>query len=69
VIGQGMPRHRHQERLKFLRRIDAETPRHLDVHVITGNYAAQECRGPRLAEPAQSFHMHSTPTLGAGVAA
>ena len=29
VIGQCMQRHRHQEWLKFLRRIDAETPKAL----------------------------------------
>lgn len=30
----GMSRHRHQEWLKLLRRIDADTPKHLDVHLI-----------------------------------
>ena len=40
VIGQCMPRHRHQEWLKFLRLIDAETPKQLDVHLTSG----QPCR-------------------------
>jgi hypothetical protein len=39
VIGQCMQRHRHQEWLRFLRRIEAETPKHLDVHLIADNYA------------------------------
>ena len=39
VIGQCMSRHRHQEWLKFLRRIDRETPKHLAVHLIADNYA------------------------------
>jgi hypothetical protein len=39
VIGQCMTRHRHQQWLKFLRRIDAETPRFLDVQLIADNYA------------------------------
>ena len=39
VIGQCMPRHRHQEWLKFLRRIEATAPKHLDVHLIADNYA------------------------------
>ena len=43
MIGQCMPRHRHQEWLKFLRRIDAETPKHLDVHL---NYATHKGAGP-----------------------
>jgi transposase len=65
VIGQCMKRHRHQEWLKFLRRIDAETPKHLDVHLIADNYATHKHekvkawlkRHPR-------FHMHFTPTSG-----
>ena len=63
VIGQCMPRHRHQEWLKFLRRIDAETPKRLAVHLIADNYATHKHpkvqawlkRHPR-------FHMHFTPT-------
>jgi hypothetical protein len=39
VIGQCMQRHCHQEWLKFLRRIDAETPKRLAVHLIADNYA------------------------------
>lgn len=63
VIGQCMARHRHQEWLKFLRRIDTETPRRLTVHLIADNYATHKhpkvkawlARHPR-------FHMHFTPT-------
>jgi DDE superfamily endonuclease len=42
VIGQYMSRHRHQEWLKFLRRIDRETPKHLAVHLIADNYATHK---------------------------
>ena len=42
VIGQCMKRHRHQEWLKFLRRIDAETPKQLDMHLIADNYATHK---------------------------
>ena len=42
VIGQCMSRQRYREWLRFLRRIDAETPRHLDVHLITDNYATHK---------------------------
>jgi transposase len=37
LIGQCMPRHRHQEFIKFLKRIDAETPPELDLHLIVDN--------------------------------
>ncbi|MBN4048168.1 hypothetical protein JYU09_01150 [bacterium AH-315-O15] len=37
VIGDCMPRHRHQEFVRFLKKIDAETPPALDLHVIVAN--------------------------------
>jgi transposase len=39
VIGQCLPRHRHQEFLQFLRTIDRQTPKGLDLHLIVDNYA------------------------------
>lgn len=63
VIGQCMPRHRHQKWLKFLRRIDVETPKRLAVHLIADNYATH--KHPKVqAWLAQHprFHMHFTPT-------
>src|SRR5438105_357196 len=42
VIGQCMPRHRHQEWLKFLREIDRNTPKGLSVHLIADNYATHK---------------------------
>ena len=42
LIGQCMPRHRHQEFIKFLKQIDAETPRELDLHLIVDNYATHK---------------------------
>ena len=65
VIGQCMKRHRHQEWLKFLRRIDAETPPHLDIHLIADNYATH--KHPRVKawlKRHPRFHMHFTPTSG-----
>jgi transposase len=38
VIGQCYPRHRHQEFLQFLRRLDAEFPENLTLHLILDNY-------------------------------
>jgi transposase len=38
VIGQCYPRHRHQEFLKFLRRLDDEFPSGKELHLILDNY-------------------------------
>jgi transposase len=63
VIGQCLPRHRHGEFLKFLRKLDRETPKGLQVHLICDNYATHKhanvtawlAKHPR-------FHLHFTPT-------
>ena len=39
VIGQCLPRHRHQEFLRFLRTLNRKTPRDLELHLILDNYA------------------------------
>lgn len=63
VIGQCLPRHRHQEFLKFLRTIDREVPNGLQIHLILDNYNTHKhvnvqqwlAKHPR-------FHLHFTPT-------
>ena len=42
VIGQCQKRHRHQEFLGFLRKLDRETPKSLDLHLIVDNYATHK---------------------------
>ncbi len=42
VIGQCLPRHRHEEFLKFLRTIDREVPKGLQVHLILDNYSTHK---------------------------
>lgn len=42
LIGTCMKRHRHQEWLKFLKRIDEQTPPHLDLHRIADNYSTHK---------------------------
>jgi hypothetical protein len=42
VIGQCLPRHRHEEFLTFLRTIDREVPKGLGVHLILDNYATHK---------------------------
>ncbi len=63
VIGQCLPRHRHQEFLKFLRRLDGEFPRELDLHLILDNYGTHTQPNVRrwLARRPR-FHLHFIPT-------
>jgi transposase len=42
VIGDCMPRHRHQEFTRFLKKIEVETPSELDLHIIVDNYATHK---------------------------
>jgi transposase len=42
VIGDCMVRHRHQEFLRFLKKIDSETPSGLDLHLIVDNYSTHK---------------------------
>ena len=63
VIAECMPRHRHQEWLKFLKKIDAETPEELDLHLIVDNYATHKHpKVQRWLARHKRFHMHFIPT-------
>ena len=42
VIGQCQPRHRHQEYLKFLRRLDREFPGKQQLHLVLDNYGTHK---------------------------
>lgn len=42
VIGQCMKKHRHQEFLSFLRTVEKQTPKDLDLHLIVDNYATHK---------------------------
>jgi len=55
--------HRHQEWLEFLKKINRETPKHLDLHLIVDNYATHKHPAVKawLAKHPR-FHMHFTPT-------
>ena len=63
VISSVHRRHRHQEFLRFLKKIDTEVPADLDVHLICDNYGTHKTpeikkwlsRHPR-------FELHFTPT-------
>jgi transposase len=65
VIGQHQPRHRHQEFLRFLKTIDANTPADLDLHLICDNYATHKTPAIKTWLAAHPrFHLHFTPTSG-----
>ena len=63
VIGQCQQHHTHAEWLKFLKKIDRETPKDKTLHLIADNYATHKhpvvqewlAKHPR-------FNMHFTPT-------
>jgi transposase len=63
VIGECLPRHRHQEFLKFLRRLDKEFPKSLDLHLIVDNYGTHTHPNVKawLAKHPR-FVLHFTPT-------
>src|SRR2546429_5958660 len=42
VIGQCQSRHRHQEFLKFLRRLDREFPGDWELHLVLDNYGTHK---------------------------
>ena len=60
VIGQCMQRHRHQEFLRFLRKIDRESPE-FDLHLIMDNYGTHKMPRCRLARSALalSYPLHA----------
>lgn len=63
VIGYCLPRHRHQEFLKFLDRIDREIPGTSDLHLIMDNYGTHKHpRVQRWIKRHPRFHFHFTPT-------
>jgi len=63
IISQCMPRHRHQEWLKFLKTIDRQVPKDLQIHLILDNYATHKHEDVRQwLDKHPRFHLHFTPT-------
>ena len=63
VIGQCMSRHRHQEFIRFLNKINRETPAELQLHLIVDNYATHKHPKVRAwLERHPRFRFHFTPT-------
>jgi transposase len=63
VIGQCLPRHRHQEFLRFLRKLDREFPPDLALHLIVDNYGTHTHDNVnKWLDKHPRFHLHFTPT-------
>jgi len=63
VVGECFQRHRHQEFLKFLRRLDEEFPEPVPLHLVMDNYGThkkQEVRTWLKKHP--RFELHFVPT-------
>ena len=63
VIGKCFDRHRHEEFLRFLRLIDTQVPRRLQVHMIldnSGTHTHPDVQAWLTKHP--RFHLHFTPT-------
>lgn len=63
VIGQCYARHRHQEFLKFLRKLDREFPKTVPLHLIMDNYGTHS--HPKVQEWLKKhprFSLHFIPT-------
>jgi len=68
VIAQCLPRHRHREFLQFLKTIDRQVPKGLQVHLILDNYATHNHPNVRAwLEKHPRFKLHFTPTSSSWV--
>ena len=63
VLARCRRRHRHQEYLAFLKQVDENVPRNLDVHIIVDNYATHKHpKVKRWLAAHERWHVHYTPT-------
>lgn len=63
VLHECMPRHRHQEFLRFLKKIEKSVPAELNIHVILDNYATHKHEAVRrwlARHPRVQFHFVPT---------
>jgi transposase len=63
IISTCLPRHRHQEWIKFLELIDRQTPSHLTLELIVDNYRTHKhAQVQRWLKRHPRFHIHFIPT-------
>ena len=65
IVSRTEEKHTHVEWLRFLKQIDRETPKELDIHLIADNYCTHKHEKVKAwLERHPRFHMHFTPTSG-----
>lgn len=63
VLSTCKPRHRHQEYLSFLKRVEESVPQQLDIHLVVDNYATHKHpKVKRWLSLHSRWHVHYTPT-------
>lgn len=63
VIGECKSKHRHQEFLSFLKTVEMETPKDLDLHLVVDNYATHKHEKVRSwLKRNKRVHLHFIPT-------
>lgn len=63
IISRTEQRHTHVEWLRFLKQIDRETPKDIDIHIIADNYCTHKHeKVAKWLNKHSRFHMHFTPT-------
>jgi len=63
VLTSCKKRHRHQEYLQFLKQVDANVPRDLEIHLVVDNYATHKHpRIKRWLATHPRYQVHYTPT-------
>ena len=63
IIARTEKRHTHVEWLKFLKQLDRETPKDLDLHLIIDNYCTHKHEKVKeWLDKHPRFHIHYTPT-------
>jgi transposase len=63
VIGTCMPKHRHQEWIRFLNQIKRAVPKDKEIHIICDNYATHKHQKVmNWLKRNKRFHVHFTPT-------
>jgi transposase len=63
VIGQCEPKHTHKEFLKFLRTIEKQVPKDMQIHAVLDNYATHKTPAvKKWLEKHPRWHLHFIPT-------
>jgi transposase len=63
IISRTEARHTHVEWLRFLKQLDRETPKDIDLHLIIDNYATHKHANVKAwLDKHPRFHIHFTPT-------